>query len=139
MEWKYLTCDTDFEGENIYVHEIVGNDQLHFLQSQEFKESYCNAIILINSSDEYQLSSEIFCNFQPIFPTVVVTKADGCKIISLLEKHRQMEAMFINSLLRSSVISSVQREKMNLPKQEAQTGKMYYILVDIHNLNYVFE
>ena len=133
-EWTFFTSDyTDFEAENIYCHELK---EIEKLLLQGLKQSYSKAMVLINSTNRYDVSSELICDFRPPIPTVVVSKSDGQNILNILDEHKQVEVMFItanmrkrenlskvNDPLRSSSTDTAM-DHVNIPNQEDFAGKI---------------
>ena len=85
VDWQLLV-EEHVEGENIRCHQLQGDDWLSPLL-ETFKESYSKAVVLINTSDDYNLGSNFTRGLEEThLPVVVVTKSDGDAIQRCLEQ-----------------------------------------------------
>ena len=81
IDWKLLEKE-DIEGEHIRCHQLQENEKLiDLLETFDAK-----AVILFNTSDNYCLAPELsFGIKEPQVPVVLLTKADGEKVLQYFE------------------------------------------------------
>ena len=85
VDWQILV-EEDVKGENIRCHMLQGHEQLSPLL-EPFKENFSKAVVLINTSDDYNLSSDLTCDLEEIhLPVVLVTRSDGEQILHCLQQ-----------------------------------------------------
>ena len=88
VEWKLLvTEDVHVECLNIRCHELHTGDNLPLLIAG-FQKAHAVAIVLINTSDDYNLQPLFLTESQVgHFPVLLLTKSDGMALKNKVEKH----------------------------------------------------
>ena len=85
VDWQLLV-EGRGERENICCHQLQGGEQLSQLL-ETFKENFSKVVVLINTSDDYNLSSDLTCNLEEFhLPVVLVRKTDGDEILQCLKQ-----------------------------------------------------
>ena len=85
VDWQLLV-EEHCERENICCLQLQGVKHLATLL-EAFKENFSKAVVLINTSDDYNLSSDLTCNLEEIhLPVVLVTRSDGEQILHCLQQ-----------------------------------------------------
>ena len=83
VDWQCLVTE-DEQAENIRLHELEQGQNLPQLLKY-FKENWAKAVVLINTTDEYELAEEFVCGDLPC-PVVVVKRSDGEEMVRFLER-----------------------------------------------------
>ena len=89
VDWKLLETE-DIEGENIRCHQLQGNELLTEL-FERYRNSDSKAVVLINTSDDYQLAPDLISGVEkPCLPVIVLSKIDGETVLQCLDDASQI-------------------------------------------------
>lgn len=87
--WQHLAME-DEEAQNIRLHELQKGEELPGLL-EGFEKSYAKAVVLINTEDSYELSTDLVTSVKEVqlewFPLLIVKKTDGEEILRCVERH----------------------------------------------------
>ena len=89
VDWKLLETE-DIEGENIRCHQLQGDELLTEL-FERYRNSDSKAVVLINTSDDYQLAPDLVSGVEkPCLPVIVLSKIDGETVLKCLDDASQI-------------------------------------------------